>query len=200
VTSERTRPDATHRWRLFIALPVPRGAARSIATSLAGVAAAFPAARWIDPSRYHVTLRFLGPVDPARVDALAAALEACAESSRPFGISATGGGGTGGRSAAAWLELDDGRAAVMALADRLDELLPADIRAGLRPGRPAPHLTVARRASAELIRALRDGAPAPTPVTWTADAVVLFRSHTGTPAGSSYEPIAQAVMGDRAAA
>jgi 2'-5' RNA ligase len=65
---------------------------------------------------------------------------------------------------------------------------------------PDAHLTVARRASPELIEALRHETEGPTRATWTADRVVLYRSHTGTPAGSRYEPLAEVRLGDRAAA
>jgi len=30
--------------------------------------------------------------------------------------------------------------------------------------------------------------------TWVADRLTLFRSHTGTPAGSRYEPVAEAAL------
>jgi 2'-5' RNA ligase len=200
VTRDVDGPGAAARWRLFIALPVPSASAAEIQHALAAQRRAHPDARWVDPERYHVTLRFLGAVAADLVDDLAASVEACARTSEPFPVTTGHGGGMGGRSDAAWLELLHGGTSVRALADRLDALLPAEVRATLRPSRPAPHLTSARRASAGLVDALRAHVPGPGGITWTADRLVLFRSHTGTPAGSSYEPLAVAVIGGRAAA
>ena len=125
------------------------------------------------------------------VDALSAALDACGATNEPFEVSLGRGGGTRGRSDAAWLEVLDGRDRIVALADRLDALLPPAVRGGLRPSRPAPHLTIARRASLGLIEAIREHGLG-VPVRWTADRLVLFRSYTGTTAGSTYEPLAEA--------
>ncbi len=45
--------------RLFIGLEVPE----SISTRLSLLRAGLPGARWVDPSDYHVTLRFIGDID-----------------------------------------------------------------------------------------------------------------------------------------
>ena len=45
--------------RLFTALDIPAPVRDSLASHRDGV----PSARWIDPSNYHVTLRFIGDVD-----------------------------------------------------------------------------------------------------------------------------------------
>ncbi len=186
--------DTAARWRLFIALPVPAASAAAIHAGLATCRAAFPDARWIDPGWYHVTLRFLGSLDAGIVDRLADVAHDCAGGSQPFEVATGRGGGARGRSEVAWLELLDGRAKVVALADRLDGLLPPEVRAGLRPSRPAPHLTVARRAPRALGEALRDERLGAIRVPWTVDRLALFRSHTGTPAGSRYEALTEAQL------
>lgn len=45
--------------RLFVGLEVPE----EITTSLAGLRGGLPGARWVDPSDYHLTLRFIGDID-----------------------------------------------------------------------------------------------------------------------------------------
>jgi RNA 2',3'-cyclic 3'-phosphodiesterase len=45
--------------RLFTALEIPDDAANAIAALRGGL----PGARWIDPSDYHLTLRFIGDID-----------------------------------------------------------------------------------------------------------------------------------------
>lgn len=188
------------RWRLFVALPVPEAGAIAIHEALAAHRRRHPEARWLAPTLYHVTLRFLGPVDTAIVPALGEAVERCASDSAPFPVTVGRGGGASGRSEVAWLGLLAGHAQVIECADRLDALLPPELRSALRPTRPAPHVTIARRAPVSLAQALRGETLGAIRITWTADRVVLFRSHTGTPTGSSYEPIAEASLGSHGVA
>ncbi len=62
--------------RLFTALEVPETVAAAIALARGGV----PGARWMEPSDYHVTLRFVGDVDLGVARAIA---ETLAEIRRP---------------------------------------------------------------------------------------------------------------------
>ena len=206
MTRDVGRPDAAARWRLFVALPVPEDAASSVADSLAGYRTAFPDARWLRPDLLHVTVRFLGGVRPDAVPDLVQAVTSVATSAGP--TRARDGPGhrvTHGVAAARWVSRGcpspTGTKAVRDLCSGLDPLLPVDALASpdLRPP-PDAHVTVARHASVELIGALREQRLGPTRVTWTADRMVLYRSHTGTPAGSRYEPLAEARLGARAAA
>jgi 2'-5' RNA ligase len=204
VTSERTRRGTAQHWRLFVALPVPEGAASSIAGALAPYRIAFPDARWLRPDLLHVTVRFLGTTDAAAVPELARAIgSVAAGADRSELATGPGAGNDPGRrgSGVAWLRLSNGASLVRQLSTRLDPLLPRDAlaSAALRPP-PAAHVTVARNATGELIAALRDEVWGPTRVSWRPDRMVLYRSHTGTPAGSTYEPLAEARLGARAVA
>lgn len=183
--------------RLFVALPVPPEDATRIHDAMARHRGAHPGARWLAAHLYHVTLRFLGSVEPGLLPDLAGAVTRCSSTEASFPVAVGRGGGARGRSEVAWLEVLEGRDRIEALADRLDGLLPAELRARLRHGRPAPHLTVARRAPADLAADLAADARR---TTWLADRVVLFRSHTGTPAGSRYEPLVDVPLGRREAA
>jgi 2'-5' RNA ligase len=192
-------PDPSRPWRLFIALPVPAASAQRIHEALGPYRASFPDTRWLDPGVYHVTLRFLGAVVPRSVPVVEDAVRRCAWGARPFPIAVGRGGGSRSRSEVAWLELGEGREGVRVLADGLDRLLPPDLLERLPGTRPTPHLTIARRAPGPLVEALADGLR-DVPPRWTADRVVLFRSHTGTPTGSRYESLAEARLGVGAAA
>ena len=46
--------------RLFTGLEIPQ----EIGHSLSSLRGGLPGARWIDPENYHVTLRFIGDIDP----------------------------------------------------------------------------------------------------------------------------------------
>ena len=57
--------------RLFTALEVPR----SVATGLSFLKGGLHGSRWVDPENFHVTMRFIGDVDPRQADDLADALD-----------------------------------------------------------------------------------------------------------------------------
>jgi 2'-5' RNA ligase len=129
------------------------------------------------------------------MEGLLDAVARCASAAHPFTVELGGGGGAHGRSEVAWLGLAAGQDGVIELADRFDELLPSAVRASLRPTRPAPHLTIARRVPAALVAALTDQRQGGVHLGWEVDRIVLFRSHTGTPAGSRYEALAESRLG-----
>jgi RNA 2',3'-cyclic 3'-phosphodiesterase len=56
--------------RLFTALEIPS----PIAFSLSLLRGGLPGARWIEPENYHITLRFIGDIDPPTADEVARAL------------------------------------------------------------------------------------------------------------------------------
>jgi RNA 2',3'-cyclic 3'-phosphodiesterase len=57
--------------RLFTALEVPR----QIASGLTLLKGGLHGSRWVDAENYHVTLRFIGDIDPRQADELAEALD-----------------------------------------------------------------------------------------------------------------------------
>ncbi len=187
-------PSVTERpWRLFIALPIPIDAARHLEAALAPYRAAFPAARWQRPTAFHVTLRFLGATSPEDVTALVVRMARCGSAASSVRLATDGADGVVRRSGGvAWLRIGPGGAQVASMArcllDDADVEVPPPGRQG---GAPAPHVTVARRVDRALIDALGSRSLGDVAAEWLADRVVLYRSHTGTLAGSSYEPLAE---------
>jgi 2'-5' RNA ligase len=57
--------------RLFTGLELPEAVAGAIALARGGV----PGARWMEPDDYHITLRFVGDVDPGVAHAIAETLD-----------------------------------------------------------------------------------------------------------------------------
>jgi 2'-5' RNA ligase len=189
---------ARAHWRLFLAVPVPPVVARSLLASLAPYREAHPGARWADEASLHLTLLFLGAVDPAQADRLSAIARDVAGRARPFEVSTGAGSGTvRDGDGVAWLRLDQGGREVRLLGDALAERIPAGVVAGERAPRraPAAHLTVARKASAALIADLAEQRLGPVGAIWTADRIVLMRSHLG-PERARYGTLALARLGE----
>ena len=140
-----------------------------------------PQVRWLPADSLHLTVLFLGGTAEARVPEIRVALDEVAAGHGPFQIRTDAGGGRVGQPGrgglgVAWLNLERGADETASLATALSVLLHTGT-AWPAKGH-APHLTVARRATFQLVRALRDpGAVAA--VSWTCDRVVLFASDLG---------------------
>jgi 2'-5' RNA ligase len=191
----RFRPPADEPagTQLFIAVPLPDETRHSIEALVAGVRLAPEPApgerrdphdvRWVRMDGLHVTLRFLGPTDPARLEDARAAVAAAAVGVRPFEVRLAGAGAFPnlGRPRVLWLGLGRGLAELNALTGRLASALadhgwPHDDR----PVRP--HLTLARSdgvASGALVASRLIAAAAGLDHGWLADRIVLFESQTG---------------------
>jgi RNA 2',3'-cyclic 3'-phosphodiesterase len=155
-------------------------------------------ARWSAADALHLTLLFLGTVDPAHAPRLAAIARDVASRARPFEIAtAAGSGAFRGGDGVAWLSLASGMREVAILADALAERIPAGVLAGGRAPRraPAAHLTVARSATQALIDDLAAERLGPARVAWTADRIVLVRSHLG-PERARYVTLGVARLGE----
>ena len=70
--------------RLFLALNFPGDLRRAIGEATAPLRAAAPAVHWVDESRLHLTLRFLGEQPPDAVRALAETLLVVAPAHAPL--------------------------------------------------------------------------------------------------------------------
>lgn len=79
-------PAATHR--LFFALFPDQADCERIQQLAASLKPAYPAARWIRPERYHMTLHYLGESDQRRDDQIHDAIDAvqALPAVEPFGI------------------------------------------------------------------------------------------------------------------
>jgi RNA 2',3'-cyclic 3'-phosphodiesterase len=123
--------------RLFTGLEVPA----AVGAKLAELRGGMPGARWIDPSDYHVTLRFIGDVEPRLADDVVDALDGL--KSRPVRIEFAGLDAFGGEkphTLVARLKTTDALLDVQAEQERRLR------RLGLapEPRKYTPHVTLAR--------------------------------------------------------
>ena len=61
--------------RAFIAIEIDSQTAKNISERLAGLKPLLPDIRWIPPANFHLTLKFLGAVEEAKIEPITAALE-----------------------------------------------------------------------------------------------------------------------------
>ncbi len=179
--------------RLFVAVPLPVDAVAAVAALVAGIRLAPEPApgerrdrqdvRWVRMDSLHLTLRFLGPTDPARLpDARAAVVDAAAGRA-PFEVGLAGAGAfpSPARPRVLWLGVGRGLASLEALTVSLSGALAA--HGWPHDDRPVrPHLTLARSdgvASGATVAGRLLAAAAELDVRWIADRVVLFESQTG---------------------
>ena len=187
--------------RLFVAIDVPEEWRREAATALDRLGAACGAAlRPVDPERMHVTVRFLGEVEPAAAEALTASIAAASVGACSLGLAPAGtfGGRSGPR--VVWLGIDAEPGCLDGMRAAVDRAVDGTLDAsggGEQPWRP--HLTLARvrdRASAEerrTIEAVVASLPVPEARRFEATTVALYRSHLGS-AGPRYELLARSAV------
>jgi len=183
-----------------VALPIPGRVARSLASRLGPVEAAHPDVRWLSRDQLHVTLAFVGAMPADRLEPLGQALAEAAGPIEPFrvGLGSAGRFGGRGRQDVAWIGLDEGRAACIDLADRVLAACRAAgvlsaAKEGVADAPLRPHLTIARRAGPGIPAAI-EAALGPRSLGWSADELVLYRSHLGSPA-VRYETLLRLPLG-----
>jgi 2'-5' RNA ligase len=167
------------RWRCFVGVPLGEELRSELRRAVAELRAAAPDAaqglRWTEPDGWHLTLAFLGWVEPDEVEAIGRAVASVAAGRAPFEVSTGGLGGFPSRRQVRvlWYGLADH-------SPELDELAGATrLALGVDDGSPfRAHLTLAR-ARAERGIALPETMWGMTPPTGriAVDRVILYRSH-----------------------
>jgi len=186
--------------RCFVAVDLPDDVRAAVAAVQDAARAAAPRAdvAWVDVSKLHLTLKFLGEVADDAVPEVRAALEAVARRHAPLAIAAGGVGQfpSGPRPRVLWVGLTEGLREIGPLAAEVERAyLPLGFP--LDPRLFRGHVTIGRvrtpRGIARVVTALQ-AAPA-TLGAWTVRDVVLYRSHLRGAEGSRYEPLARATLG-----
>lgn len=78
--------------RLFIALNIPEDEKQRIHDAVAPLRQTNLPVRWVDPERFHVTLKFLGDVQSEKAKEITAALNEIAAKTDPFSVDVGGFG------------------------------------------------------------------------------------------------------------
>jgi 2'-5' RNA ligase len=172
--------------RAFFGLPVPEPQREELSRFVAACARVAPEFRWTATGNLHLTVRFVGNVERAAVDAVAAALAQRPLAAFDLELGDVGTFGRGRAARVVWLGLRAGAEAATTLAGTVEEEC---VTAGLPPeSRPyQAHLTLARSRSRDGSR-LPDLPAMPTVPRWRAGELVLYSSRLGR-TGAVYELI-----------
>jgi len=142
--------------RTFIAIELDEAIRTRLAQTAEALRGAGCKVRWVTPERMHLTLKFLGEIEPAALDAVAGAMATAAAGAGAFEIQVAGLGAFPPRGAprVVWAGVRDPEGQLAALHGRLNEALAA---AGFERERRAfrAHLTLGRvkeRRGAERLR------------------------------------------------
>jgi len=182
-------------WRVFCAFELPQVLRSRIEKHSQRVREAVPeaAASWSRPDNIHLTIKFFGNVDQAKVPSISYALARVAEASSTIKINV---GGTGvfprpSRPQVLWIGIDDTSGALAELQKRLEdecarEGFPKEDRAF------RPHLTIARIRNPNNANRLAEAhlhVEFPT-TELVLNELVLFRSEL-SPKGSRYTSLSR---------
>jgi len=188
--------------RAFIAVELTEEVRRAVESAQAALRHRVASGvRWVAPETMHLTLKFLGEVSAAQVDAVSGAMHRVARSHAPFQVSLNAVGAFPNRQAprVLWLDLRDGLQAVSELAGSLEGAVePLGFP---REGRPfRAHLTLGRvreGASPTTRQLLSAALQPPTAVPGAAmrvESISLIRSVL-RPEGPEYTPLHEVRLG-----
>lgn len=186
--------------RLFVAIELPLPILRGIDEAIAPLRADIPEFAWTETEDCHITLKFLGDVEPDRADGLARMIDVLARAHRPFSIhlSHLGAFPNFRRARVVWLGVEaEPRLELL----QHDLELAAEVHGFEIEGRAfRPHVTLARVKAPLDTDRMRRLARAAREVDFSASVHVaeltLFES-TLAPAGARYRRIHAATLGGR---
>lgn len=187
--------------RLFLAISPDQRAREALARVLARVRReALPGARVVPDDNLHITLQFLGTVEPSRLEALSAACAEAATTTAPFDLELASAGAFPGarRARVLWLGARLGAAELSQLARAVTE---ATARIGFLPEAREfhPHVTLARLSAPRDVSGLVTALGVePSVCTFRVAELQLMRSHVSHE-GARYEVLASFALGSKTA-
>jgi RNA 2',3'-cyclic 3'-phosphodiesterase len=188
--------------RTFIAIPLPRTIQQKLDETVRSLRdEKSRAVRWVAARNIHLTLKFIGEVDGAKIDAIGQVIQAESRKRAPFEVSAGGAGAFPNlrRPRVIWIGVQ-APADLAELANAIDQGLQKLGFAGeVRPF--SPHLTLGRvseNASLQEVQSLSQALAAAKVGnlgSFSVSQVILFRSDL-QPSGPVYTPLISAKMAE----
>jgi 2'-5' RNA ligase len=180
-------------WRCFVAVGLGDALRARLAASLATWRGRDDLAglRWSDAESWHLTLAFLGDIEPATIDDLAAALRSVAVTHQPMRLRTGGLGGfpSASRARVAWYGVEDEGGRLRRLADDVGRAVD------LVPDRPfTAHVTMARATHGWIDLRSWIAEADPPAGSLSIDRIALVRSHRDRGSGH-YRELASVPLG-----
>ena len=179
--------------RTFVALELPWAVGITLAAAIERLAFLGNKVRWVRPEGAHLTLKFLGDVDEARVPGVVAAVQDAASGIPPFTLKTAHLGGFPRleRARVFWLGLQGDVDVVCRLQERVEQVLAP---MGFAPERRRffPHITLGRARRNPVGGAPASGAAVPA-VHFPVDRVVVMKSDL-QPGGAVYSPLGYGLL------
>ncbi len=184
--------------RTFIAIELPQEIKSQLAKIQKQLSASGADAKWVEPENIHLTLKFLGEINPEQQNQIIAILkEIGAKHSEFFAqITSVGAFPKLDYPRIIWAGIDQGNKEIKAIAQKLEEELE---KIGIpKEGREfASHITIARVRSGknriELVKALNNLPGKLEVAEFKVEKISLFKS-TLTSSGPLYQPLQEIIL------
>lgn len=185
--------------RTFVAVEVTRAVRERAGQLIERLRASQASVRWVEVQNIHLTLKFLGNVDPRQIHEVCGAVAKAVAARPPFGMEARGAGAfpNAARPRTLWLGVREGAEKLIELADSVEAALSP---LGYPPEgrRFHPHITIGRVRGyskglaelAQLVAKAEDFEAGRSPV----GEVVVFASQLERD-GARYEALSRAPLG-----
>ncbi len=184
--------------RAFIALDIPDTVKKNLSDVIRHLSAVTSNARWVSPSRMHLTLAFLGDIPGGAAVDVQRAMEQVCGSTTPFSFEVKGIGhfGAGNGIRLLWCGIHEPSGCLERLKSGLDDLLAP---LGFLPESRSfhPHITLGRfkRPSGDVaLRETLDERSEQVAGEAFADGLTLYKS-TLAPSGAIYDVVAHTLFG-----
>jgi len=131
--------------RSFVAIPIPAEIRRRLVEVENDLMPAGAGVKWVSEDNFHVTLKFLGYVEPERMEAVARGVEVAVRGIGPFEVELAEVGAFPkiSRPSVIWVGVTRGAHEMITLADRTDrEMAKMGFERETRPF--SPHITIGR--------------------------------------------------------
>jgi 2'-5' RNA ligase len=186
--SRKQGNQSSDTMRMFAAVEVPEEIQQKVHAYAHELEGLFEGVKWVSPENLHLTLKFLGDVEPGQVDEIKDALDDAMSKYGPFelGFADTGFFPSEKRPRVIWVGADGEIEQLVDMFQTLEgNLEPLGFDREARTF--SPHLTIGRVRKFERITVPPDLKHF-EPVSFTADTIALIKS-TLTPQGPIYEKL-----------
>ncbi|MDF2959805.1 MAG: 2-5 ligase [Paenibacillus sp.] len=187
-----------NRDRLFIALPLGQEQKSVLKKLMESLQPKLPFQKWVHQDDLHITLKFLGDTDSAEKTRVQTLIKETAASLTPFSLTLKRPGTFGKPMAPSilWVGVGGDLAALGTLQSQI-EIAMKSMDIAMEDRTYSPHITIARKYTGKApfskeALSTADSEIIPEAVQWTADRIVLYRSHIGS--NPMYEAIDQFML------